>query len=133
MVAPTVQVRFQKKDQYDNLIFIASAKSSDQSEVRAFNRLKKIHSGLKKQYTDSYLPVYHNGDTGTATLKFKDWSNLKPTPHDVYKIKFNILSTNRDGNNYLRVCVDEIKFMKKAAIQGNVVQFDANDSDSDSE
>jgi hypothetical protein len=132
MVAPAVQVRFQKKDQYDNLIFIASGKSSDQSEVRAFNRLKKIHSGLKKQYPDSYLPVYYNSDTGyTATLKFKDWSNLKPTQHSVYKIKFNILSTKKDENDYLRVGVDEIKFVRKATLQGNVVQFDISDSDSE--
>lgn len=129
MVAPTVQLRFQKNDEYGNLIFIASAKSTDQSELKAFKRLKKIHIGLKKQYPNSYLPVYYTGETDTATLKFRDWSNLKPTPHDVYKIKFNILSTTRDENDYLRVSVNEIKFVKKAAIQGDVVQFDDSDSE----
>jgi len=130
---PTYQARFQKVDPYGNLIFIASGKSSDSDELRAFKRLKKLHAALKKEYKDSYLPVYYNNETATATLKFKDWSNLKPKPHDVYKIKFNILVNKRDGNQYLRVAVDDVQFVRKATTQGTLFKFDLSDSDSESD
>jgi hypothetical protein len=129
----SVQIRFQKLDSYSNIVFIASNRSPDESEVKAFKKLKSIYKKLKKAYPESYLPVYYSSETDCATLKFKNFSYLKPGLHDVYDIDFKLLVTQRDDNNYLRVAINSIEFVRKGVILGDEIDIGASDDDSEAD
>jgi hypothetical protein len=129
----SVQIRFQKIDVYDNLVFIASSKSLDESEVKACKKLKSVHKKLKKVHQNSYLPVYYSSETGCATLKFKNWQNLKCKVHDVYDINFRCLVTKRDDTHYIRVVVNSIDFLRAGVLLGTEIDINGDDSDDDSD
>jgi hypothetical protein len=127
----SVLIRFQKIDTYDNLVFIASSKSLDESEVKACKKLKSVHKKLKKVYPNLYQPVYYSSETGCATLKFKNWQNLKPKLHDIYDIDFKLLVTKRDDTSYVRVVVNSIDFVKAGVLIGTEIDLGGSDDDSD--
>ena len=118
-------LRFQKKDDYKNSIFIVSPKYDD--ELLAFETLKKLETKLKEMDLGTFLPVYYNDDLNYATIRFKFLNSpVKLVERNLYTVKFVIKKSKRGGKEYINAFVNKISLYKKAKPQdhGEVLDFD---------
>ena len=125
---PTVSLRFQKCDSYDNYIFIANSLS----EEKEFKVLKKIHKKLSKISDHGFLPVYTNDKYNYSTIRFKGNSKFSGIEeNDVFKIEFKILKrVKQDGTSQIYLKLVDFELISKAVVDDEV-DLDAIDSDSD--
>jgi hypothetical protein len=120
-----LNLRFQKKDDYKNNIFIVSPKYDD--ELPAFEKLRKIEAKLKEMDLGTFLPVYYNDDLNYATIRFKFLNSpVKLVERNLYTVKFVIKKSKRANKEYINAFVNTIKIHKKATPvdQGEVLDFD---------
>ena len=89
-----LNLRYQKKDDYKNNIFIVSPKYDD--EQPAFETLKKLEVKLKEMNVGTFLPIFHNDDLNYATIRFKFLNSpVKLIERNLYSIKFVIKKSKR--------------------------------------
>ena len=89
-----MNIRYQRKDQFGNEIFIASAKYDE--EVSACDTLRKLEVKLKEMDVGTFLPIYFNDDLSYATVRFKFLNSpVKLVERNVYTVKFVIKKTKR--------------------------------------
>ena len=120
-----LNLRFQKKDDYKNSIFIASNKYKD--ELPAFEKLKKLEGKLKEMDLGTFLPVYFNDDLNYCTIRFKLLNSpVKLVERNLYTVKFVVKKNKRGDKEYINAFVNTIKIHKKATPvdQGEVLDFD---------
>ena len=110
----SLNLRYQKSDQYGNHIFIASSKYPE--EIEAFNRLVGIEAKLKGFKTVQFLPVFSSEDLGYATIRFKFYPCIKLVARNKYTIAFNISQTT-GVKHYINCNVQTIKLHSKAIQQ----------------
>ena len=118
-------LRYQRKDDYKNNIFIVSPKYDD--ELPAFEKLKKLETKLKEMDLGTFLPVYFNDDLNYATIRFKFLNSpVKLVERNLYSIKFVIKKSIRENKEYINCYVNSIKLYKKSTPvnQGEVLDFD---------
>ena len=108
-----LNLRYQKKDQFSNEIFIASSKYDE--ELPAYKTLEKLEKKLKEMNLGSFLPVYVNEDIGYSTIRFKFLkSPVKLVERDVYSVTFVVKKSKRETKEYINCFVSSIKLHKKA-------------------
>jgi hypothetical protein len=66
-MSTTMQLRFQKIDQYKNSIFIVGTNKPEEKD--GFDRLTKFYNNLKNQNISTFPPLYATPDY--ATIRFK--------------------------------------------------------------
>lgn len=120
-----IQIRYQKRDQFNNPVFIASK----EREPESFAQLVKYQTSLKKKF-DTFLPVFANTEKHYATIRFQKQtlhSLSKPLkPNDTYSIKFDIKAKTKDNKKYCNCFLRKIKFVKAAppVDEGSDVELD---------
>ena len=110
-MSTTMQLRFQKADQYKNSIFICSTKNPEEKE--AYGCLEKIHNALQAQGISTFLPVYSTSEY--STIRFKPNNKFNFAEGATYELKFNIRKKDYEGKNYVSCYVESSKLIKKAA------------------
>ena len=111
-----LNLRFQKKDDYKNNIFIVSPKYDD--ELPAFETLKKLEVKLKEMDLGTFLPVYFNDDLNYCTIRFKFLNPpFKLVERNLYNVKFVIKKSKRGGKEYINAFVNTIKIHTRAMPQ----------------
>ena len=122
----TLDLRYQRKDDYKNNIFIVSSKYNE--ELPAFETLKKLETKLKEMDLGTFLPVYHNEDLNYCTIRFKFLNSppVKLVERNLYTVKFVIKKSKRANKEYVNCYVNTIKIHTKAkpVDQGEVLDFD---------
>ncbi|MHC4236794.1 MAG: hypothetical protein ACYSSM_00785 [Planctomycetota bacterium] len=86
---PSLKIRFQKFDQYNNSVFIAS--KCREGEAKAYERLTKYHRKLESKKYETFLPIYSNAAKGFATIRFKKnpkYNRMKA--NNTYEVHFDI-------------------------------------------
>ena len=122
----TLCLRFQKRDQFGNPIFIASSKNPEEKDQHA--TLSKFYNQLDSLDTGLFLPIYSNTEHDYATLKCKKNTNFcNLIAGNTYKVTFDTKKKKTDGvttsiNCYIR----KLKFFKKGepVDEGESVDFD---------
>ena len=120
-----LNLRYQKKDDYKNNIFIVSTKYDE--ELPAFETLEKLEDKLKEMDLGTFLPVYVNDDLGYATIRFKLLNPpFKLVERDLYTVKFVVKKSKRGNKEYINAFVQKISLHKKAkpVDHGEVLDFD---------
>jgi hypothetical protein len=121
-MSTTIQVRYQKVDQYKNLIFIA--KSNLPEELDAFNRITKFHENYKTAFK-SFLPMY--ATETYASLRFKPNSKINFIDNCTYELEFTVRkNTNADGREFINLYINKSKLIKKSSPTdfGELLAFD---------
>ena len=120
-----LNLRYQRKDQFGNNIFIVSQKYDE--ELPAFEKLKKLEKKLREMDLGSFLPVYFNEDLNYCTIRFKFMNSpVKLVERNLYSIKFVVKKNKRGDKEYINCYVNTLKIYRKAMPQdtGEVLDFD---------
>ena len=111
-----LSLRFQKKEDYKNSIFIVSPKYD--TELPAFEKLKKLEVKLKEMNVGTFLPIYYNDDLNYCTIRFKFLNSpVKLVERNLYTVKFVIKKSKRGGKEYINCFVNTIKIHTRAKPQ----------------
>lgn len=110
-----LNLRYQKSDPYGSEIFIVSKKIND--ELPSFEKLKKLEQKLEEMDLGTFMPVYHNGDLGYATIRFKFYKGVKLVERNLYTVKFDVKKSTRGEQQYLNCFINGIKLHKRATPQ----------------
>ena len=110
-MSTSMQLRFQKVDQYKNSIFIVS--SNKEEEKDSFNRLTKFHEALKNQNITTFLPIYATADF--STIRFKPNTKFNFAEGNMYELEFNIRKKTYEGKEFVSCFVNKSKLVKKAS------------------
>ena len=111
-MSTTMQIRFQKVDQYKNSIFIAEANKTNEED--AFARLSKFYEALKNQNITTFLPLYSTPEY--ATIRFKPNTKFKFVEGNTYQLEFNIRKKAYEGKDYVSCFINKSKLISKAAL-----------------
>ena len=111
-MSTTMQLRFQKVDQYKNSIFIVGTNKPEEKD--AFDRLTKFHEALKNQNISTFLPLYSTPEY--ATIRFKPNTKFKFVEGNTYELEFNIRKKTYEGKEYVSCFVNKSKLISKAAL-----------------
>ena len=111
-MSTTMQLRFQKVDQYKNSIFIVGTNKPEEKD--AFHRLTKFHEALKNQNITTFLPLYSTPEY--ATIRFKPNTKFKFVESNTYELEFNIRKKTYEGKEYVSCFVNKSKLISKAAL-----------------
>ena len=96
---PSLTLRFQKFDAYNNAIFIAS--STKENETETYNKLKSYYEKIFP-LTDTFLPIYDSLEYNYATIRFKkDTKHCHLKENSIYIIDFELKQSERGGKNIL--------------------------------
>lgn len=120
----TLNLRYQRQDDYKNSIFIASSKYEE--ELPACDTLRKIEIQLKEMDVGTFLPIYFNDDLNYATVRFKFLNSpVKLVERDLYTVKFVVKKNKRANKEYINCYVNTIKLhtKNKPVDQGEVLDF----------
>ena len=115
MTSIEMNLRYQKQGLYNDDIFIVSRKINEEKE--AFEKLKKLEKKLEEMDLGTFLPVYHNGDLGYCTIRFKFYRGQKLVERNVYSVKFDVKKSTRGDQQYINCFISGIKLHKKATPQ----------------
>jgi sulfatase maturation enzyme AslB (radical SAM superfamily) len=121
----TLTLRFQKFDDYQNAVFICTAKNPD--ELEQFQKLTKFHKQLEEKKYDSFLPIYSNPEHEYATVRtVKNSRFTKMSDNSVYEIKFQTKKKNKDLKIYVNCHLLSLKLVKKSEPldEGSDVDFE---------
>ena len=105
--------RFQKFDQFNNAVFIAS--KSREAEAEAFNKLTKYHLKLEKEKYGTFLPIYSDASKAYATIRFKKnprYNRMKPDA--IYEVKFDVKKISKDDKIYVNCFLRKLKLVSEA-------------------
>jgi hypothetical protein len=125
MTSIEINLRYQKKDEWGNEIFIASSKYNE--ELAAFEKLKRLEEKLREIDVGTFLPVFHNDNLNYCTIRFKFLNPpVKLVGRNLYTVKFVIKKSTRGGKEYINAFVNTIKLHTKATPHdhGEVLDFD---------
>ena len=118
-------LRYQKKDDYNNHIFIVSPKYD--VELPAFETLRTLTSKVEDMNLGTFSPVFHNDVLDYCTIRFKFLNSpVKLVERNLYTVKFVIKKSKRGDKEYVNAFVQTIKMHTKAKPQdhGEVLDFD---------
>lgn len=121
---PQVTARFQKYDQFQNAIFIASGKYDNES----YSKLKKYSAKLASRNYNTFLPVFHNPDYEYCTIRFKTLPpKMKIKKNATYCIDLTVKKQERGDKTYVNCFADVIKLIKDAdpIYEGDVLDMDS--------
>jgi hypothetical protein len=123
---PTIlTLRFQKFDDYQNAVFIASNKNPE--ELEQFKKLTKFHTQLEEKKYGSFLPIYSNPEHEYATIRtLKNSKFTKMTDNSVYEIKFQTKKKTKDLKTYVNCHLLSLRLVKRAepVDEGSDVDFE---------
>lgn len=108
-------IRFQKFDQYQNPVFIASSNKADEKEM--YDLLKSYSDKLENQTYGTFLPIYSNEAYRYATIRFKKSQKYNKMTHgDRYDIEYSIKKKVKpeDGKTYINCYLNKMKLVSKA-------------------
>lgn len=117
----TLTLRFQKFDDYQNAIFIASS----ETETETFEKVKKFAKQL--EHYETFLPIYANEKHKYATVRTKKNSKYtKMIENSVYEITFDTKKKKKDEKTYVNCYLRSLKLLKKAELvdEGSDVEFE---------
>ena len=122
-------IRFQKVDKYDNLIFIAN-----QTEKENYEDLKDKALKLKNRF-ETFSPIFHSEKHNYSTIRFVKNTKVRVSPLGgkasdgvpldpsgrwvtveqdcVYDIDYVIKLKNKNDKTYANCFINTIKFIKK--------------------
>jgi hypothetical protein len=121
----TINLRFQKKDVYENSIFIAAASNPD--EVEQYKTLNKFAKQLMLLDTKTFLPIFSNDEFQYATIRCKKNSSFPNlVENSIYKISFDTKRKTKDDKVYINCYLRKLKLVKKAEVVdlGDDIVFD---------
>jgi len=109
-------LRYQKKDNYDHHVFIASNKYNEEKD--AFEKLKNLEDKLKAMNLGTFLPVFHNDNFEYCIVRFKNFNcPVKLYERNLYTVKFVVKKMIRDGKEYINTYANNVKIYRKAKPQ----------------
>jgi hypothetical protein len=123
-MSKTLTIRFSKFDQYSNAVFTASNKPE---EAISYNILKKYYQKLVDKEYDTFLPIYYSEEHEYTTIRLKKSEKYnKMKPGNVYELKYNIKTVNKDSKIYVNCFISGMKLIKKAPTvnEGETVDLD---------
>ena len=124
-MSTTINLRFQKKDVYENSIFIAAASNPD--EVEQYKTLNKFAKQLMLLDTKTFLPIFSNDEFQYATIRCKKNSSFPNlVENSIYKISFDTKKKSKDDKVFINCYLRKLKLVKKAQIVdlGDDIVFD---------
>ena len=96
----TLNIRFQKCDEYNTQIFLAS--EDRHLEVSAYNTLAIYAKQIQSMGLNTFSPIYHNAEYNYSSIRFKFYNQAqKLCPRDLYTVKFTIRKSERDDKKYI--------------------------------
>jgi hypothetical protein len=111
----TINLRFQKKDVYENSIFIAAASNPD--EVKQYKTLDKFAKQLMSLDTKQFLPIFSNDEFQYATIRCKKNSKFPNlVENSIYKITFDTKKKSKDNKVFINCYLRKLKLVKKADV-----------------
>jgi hypothetical protein len=124
-MSTTINLRFQKKDVYENSIFIASGTNPDEKEQ--YKTLDKCAKQLQSLDTKTFLPIFSNDEFQYATIRCKKNSSFPNlVENSIYKISFDTKRKTKDDKVFINCYLRKLKLVKKAQILdlGDDIVFD---------
>jgi hypothetical protein len=116
-MALKIQLRYQKKDRYENPVFIANART----EKESYAKLKEIHTKLVAMDVGTYLPVYSTNKYATMRLNSR---NAKFDEKATYMLTVNIKKvTAKDGRSFINVYLNDHELISPAPSLGEDLVF----------
>jgi hypothetical protein len=125
-MSKTLTLRFQKEDQYDNMIFVASNESSNEGMRDAFAVLENYYKKLTCMIDlSSFLPIYCKDNYASIRFK-KNYKHKNFIPNSVYDIDFEVRIVNRNNVKYCNCFITHTKLVKKATVidRGELLTLD---------
>ena len=120
---PIIQkIRFQKYDDYNNAIFIASSKKHE--EVDNYNELKSLADKLEEKQYDTFMPIYHSTEYNYSTIRFKKNEKMRLSKNATYNIDYKIKKITKDKKIYINCYIDKVKLVGKAQIEEHGEEID---------
>jgi hypothetical protein len=119
----TANLRYQKRDEWNNEVFIASERYPDEKEGAV--KLKLILSKLGEMDIETFIPIYINDDIGYSTIRFKNFKGLKLVERNLYTVNFSVNKIKRGDKEYINCYINYITLKKKAKPQerGETLEF----------
>jgi hypothetical protein len=124
-MSTTINLRFQKKDVYENSIFIAAASNPD--EVEQYKTLNKFAKQLMSLDTKTFLPIFSNDEFQYSTIRCKKNSSFPNlVENSIYKISFDTKRKTKDDKVFINCYLRKLKLVKKAQVVdlGDDIVFD---------
>ena len=107
-------LKFQKLDQFNNFVFIAS----EQSDPENYEKIKRIYEKLSSNY-ETYLPVYHNEQYNYCTIRFQKFSiKQKLEQNSTYNLQYTVHAVTKGDMKYVNI------YMKNVVLNTKAVEFD---------
>jgi hypothetical protein len=103
-------LRYQKKSEYGDDIFVANNSDDKPDEQPAYQELQGIYGKLTQKF-DTFLPVYHSTEHEYCSIRFKP-SAKRFKRGNLYTVKFKITQKEKKGKNYCNCFVLSAKLFK---------------------
>ena len=117
MVKTLKSIRFQKKDKYENSIFICSELNPEEEEN--CETLKTMALKLNESY-DTFLPIYYSENYNYSSIRFSKNSKFVPQENCTYDIEYVIKLKNKNDKQYVNCFIQKMKFISKREIDDGV-------------
>jgi hypothetical protein len=119
-------IRFQKKDKFGNMVFIANEKA----EPKTFAKLTKYYKKLNTD-TKTFLPIYSCTENNYATIRFKDNKSGDMCANDIYNIECSIKKVIKNNKEFINCYINKLTLVSKAPLKDYGVDIEFSDDDSD--
>tara|TARA_R110000868_G_scaffold156422_2_gene383257 strand:+ start:396 stop:749 length:354 start_codon:yes stop_codon:yes gene_type:complete len=114
-----ITIKFQKVDQYKNLIFIAKSEMPEEQET--FKRLTNFHNTHKDEIT-TFLPIY--ATPIYATLRCKPNPKFQHEEGAIYTLDLSIRKKKHEEKNYIHIYINKSTLVKKSNLDlGELIEF----------
>jgi hypothetical protein len=117
-------LRYQKKDQFGNSVFLAS--SNIENEKASHATLLKIEQKLKDMNLETFLPVYSNEAYQYSSARFKFYKGEPLIERNLYTVEFDIKKSERNNKTYINCFAHSIKLhsIAQPIDYGETLHFD---------
>ena len=112
-----LELKYQKLDQFQNLIFISHKDDID------YDKLLGYYQKLKKMDIMTNLPIYYNEKYGYITIRFYKNNNFKPNEGYKYNVDFTVNKKMKNDKYYVNCYIKDMKFMSKPN-EGEIIDLD---------
>ena len=112
-----VLLKFQKVDNYNNLVFVIKSTAENESE---YNKIICMYDKLLDMKLTTFLPIYHNTEHKYAKITFKNDSKHK-LEIGVYDVKFDIAQHTYDGKQFCTCRIKSLKPVKQPRSNASVM------------
>ena len=104
----TANLKFTKTDEYGNWVFFVTEPSDgdDDKQQETFERLAAHAQKLKKDFPDSYSPLFHSKSSNIIIIRINSLDRVALKKECLYEVRYKTLIRKKrsTGESYVVLC-----------------------------